>query len=155
MNLKNGPHCLKIKTSGMTILELVVAMSIAGIVVGLVMSSYLNITKGFFIQINKSAQVMQLSVYKKQIDRLVGTIGEVVSVRDASIDYKTSESDTVHTIHFEKNVLKRDTVTVARNVDGFLWSLVQPNLKSGRAVLCWEARVGNGWIGGAGEVVKQ
>lgn len=141
--------------SGMTILELCVAMAIAGTVVSLILGSYLNITKGFFLQINKSTQVLQMATLKKQLDQQVGSIGVVVSVRETALDYQERDSDSLHTMNFSNSLLKKDTLIIARNLDGFKWSLLQPTTGSGKAVLLWEAMLGNGWIGGAAEVVKQ
>lgn len=141
--------------SGMTILELVVAMAIAGTVISLVLGSYLNITKGFYLQVNKSAQILQMAALKKQIDKNIGAVGVVISVRETALDYQDKEAGALHTMSFGNAMLKKDSLIVAGHLEKFAWSLLQPSTGPGKAVLYWEAYIGNGWIGGATEVAKQ
>lgn len=152
-----GQKCLRTidRNSGMTILELIVAMAISGIVVSLIFASNLNVTKGFLLQINKSARIMQMSILKKQLDRIAGKVGVVISVRETAMEYQDKDTDSLHTISFSDCTLKKDSFIIGKNLDGFAWSIQQPILSSGKAVLYWEASIGNGWIGGATEVVKQ
>jgi prepilin-type N-terminal cleavage/methylation domain-containing protein len=141
--------------SGMTILELIVAMAISGIVVSLIFASNLNVTKGFLLQINKSAQIMQMSMLKKQLDRLAGKVGVVISVRETALEYQDKDTDSLHIISFSDRTLKKDSFVIGKSLDGFAWSIQQPILGSGKAVLYWEAIIGTGWVGGASEVVNQ
>jgi hypothetical protein len=123
-----------------------VAISVAGIVGGLILGAYTGFTRGFFLEINKSAQVSQMSLSKKQIDKTIENIAQVASMEETRIDYKMIDSPLLHTLKFNNGALYNDSSIIAKDLSTFKFTMV------GSVVLSWEAQLGSGWIGGAGEV---
>jgi hypothetical protein len=62
------------------------------------------------------------------------------------VDYKMIDSPSLHTLKFNNGALYNDSSVITKDLSTFKCSMI------GNAVLTWEAQIGSGWIGGAGEV---
>jgi Tfp pilus assembly protein PilE len=142
----------KYNSSGVTLLELLTAIAITGIVIGLIFATYTNFTRGFYRQVNKAGQVRHMLLVKKQIDNGLADIAVVTSIGEKNIDYQSYKSNTPHSIRYNAGALAKDTAILAAGLSGFSCSLERDAIDSTRAVLVWEALIGNGWIGGGREV---
>jgi hypothetical protein len=137
---------------GSTLLELLVAIAISSMVMGLLFFTYTNVARGFFRQIGKAGHVQHLLLVKKQIDREFDDIAVVVSQQEKRLDYKLHDSDILHTFRFDATKASVDSRTIAQGLSDFKCSITRDPNGSARAALSWEAWMGTGWIGGAKEV---
>ena len=151
MNKKN-----KIRSSpGATLLEMVVAVAMSAMVIRMIFATYADFTRGFFHQINKAAQVQRMLLVKKQIDRVFDDINVVVSQRQKGLEFLPLHSETLRTFRCDSTTASLDSIIVAKGLSGFACSLLREPGDTVHAVLSWEARIENGWIGGAKQVVMQ
>jgi prepilin-type N-terminal cleavage/methylation domain-containing protein len=143
-----------IRSNGLTLIELVVAMVASSLVVSLVLASFVNINKGFHFQMAKVTQIQNMVVAKKRIDKAVSEMAMITSVHFRQIDYATGISGRPRSLRFAGDTLYQDSSVVVNGISDFSWRLERPDTSS-RAVFVWEAVAAGSWIGGAAEVIVE
>lgn len=136
-------------------MELVVAIAMSAMVIGMIFATYTNFTRGFFNQINKAGQVQRMLLVKKQIDRVFEDIGVVVSQQQKRFEYIPLHSEALRTFRCDSTTAAVDSLAVAKGLSGFSCSLIRDPGDTARAVLSWQATILNGWIGGAKQVTVE
>ena len=135
--------------SGFSLLELIVAIAIAGIVMTLAFTVFTDAVKGFRFQSSHAENIRKMLITKKRIDKLFSNISSVESWTEYSMKYKKDESDSVFTIRFSNEKLFSDNSLICENMKSFKFDLKDD--KSGnKQLFFWEAVLNKGnWIGGA------
>lgn len=141
--------------SGTTLLELLVAITVAGAATILVFSFYKNVAKEYWLHTHKSEEVKELIVTRLAIERHFSNVAKVVSCRKDGFDYVSAESDSAGTVRFVSNALIDNNDTIVKNITSFSCQTAMPGGKQqGNGVLLWEAVIDNGiWVAGAKDVV--
>jgi len=155
---------VKVKNEfGTTLIEIIVAVVIAGIVFSLIMAFYSNTIKGFWTSTNNSENVKESIVTKMKIEKAISEIenGVVVSWQKDEVVYNKNQDvgiglDSVVRIRWQQNAILKGNDTLATNISAFDFNLetniTVPGVTKG--LLSWEATVRtNGWVGGAGSVL--
>jgi type II secretory pathway pseudopilin PulG len=135
--------------SGVTIIELTVAITIAALVAAYVLGSYTNVMRMFKKQTTKSANIRTLILTKRSIEKTLGNVEEIVSISGGALKFKTSVDDSIHTIFQRNATLYMDNSSIGPKL-GRINFLVFSGEDSTRKVLLWDAVCGNAqWVGGA------
>lgn len=134
--------------SGITLLELIVAITIASFLAMLIFGVFTDITKGFHTLSNRSAAVGTMISTKKRIDASLKDVEKILSINDSSITYINS-LDSIYTIEFSCGKLIKNRSIICGNVENGRFTLSHKENSTGD-ILLWECLVDKkGWIGGA------
>ncbi len=132
---------------GYTLVEMMVAVSMAGIVSILIMGAYTGLFKGFEIQAGNAAEAQAMILGKKQIDRMMRSLRSVTEVSPRGI-LGANDRDSIINISYVKGVLSDGIQSVS--LDSFSCMVKKTEYPDGPAYLIWDATVPGGkWIGGA------
>jgi prepilin-type N-terminal cleavage/methylation domain-containing protein len=143
-----------INKGGYSLLELTVAIAVAGIVSLLLFRVYSEISKEFSIKTRTAQRIQQMIYHKKRIDRLVSRIENLKSCGSANI-YWTTAGDSGCSLVFANNRLKYNGNFLPGDFEKFVFTLVtyNENEDTQYQLLRWDATLKTGcWIGGAREV---
>ncbi len=135
---------------GVTIVELLTAMVIAGIVLTLGMTAYRGVLKSFLYKSRAAAGVSAAVIAKKRIERACGRFVKIDRCTEREMS-GLDGSDHPATLRFTGSVLMDGKDTVAA-LEEFGFSLREERKAAGNlvAVLLWEGTLPKGgWIGGA------
>lgn len=139
---------------GVTLIELVLAITISAIVVSMVFFTYISIFKGYKSHTVQSQHVMELVVTRKKLDKLFSEVGAVETVEPSRIVYvPSSQASGTSTIAWTSRKLLRGSEEsgIALKDMAFRHQTLE-GASSG--VLLWEGHTSAGlWVGG-GCVVK-
>lgn len=139
------------KIKGITLLELLVAITIASVVISLAFFSFTRLNKDFFQLSNRSIKVQDMVVAKAQVDAVMKKIKIVRTISEKKIEYVCCNNDSIHVLEVRQGKLYDDAVIVNGKVQNLKFSVTGDSLK--RQALLWEGTVEkNGWIGGAVEI---
>jgi Tfp pilus assembly protein PilE len=147
--------------SGATLIELIVAIVVTGIITVIAFGFFTNIVKGFWKNNRASEAVKEMITAKAIIQSKVRNVGTIISWRKDGIDYLSSDAqacpaDSTRTMVFKDSVVSDNNLVMVKGVAEFSFAVNsfgndKPGLNS--ALLTWEAKMGDqGWIGGAKEV---
>lgn len=148
-NILNPSH-----SAGTTLLELLVAIVVAGIISVLAFTFYSNVVKGYWLHDKRSESVKEAIAARIVLHQRFSAIDKVVSCRKDGFDYVKTDEDTIRTIKFAPKALLDNNDTILKNLSTFSTSIALPAQKQqGKGVLLWEAETNNGnWVAGATEV---
>jgi prepilin-type N-terminal cleavage/methylation domain-containing protein len=136
---------------GITLLELLVAITIASIVLSLAFFSFTRLNKDFFQLSNHSVKVQDMVVAKAQVDAVMKKIKNIKTFSENRVEYMCCNNDSVHVLEIKLGKLFNDAVIVNGKINNVKFSMTGDSLK--KQALLWEGTVEkNGWIGGAVEV---
>lgn len=131
-----------------TFLELIVAISIAAIVVVLVFTFMRSTLRGIRMQDNRVEIVEDMIIAKKRMESVVDRIEYVVNVNKEGVEFKEIDSDTIHRLIFKNEALIVDNDTICKKIKNVDFQYDEQNVK--KKVLYWEGEIGKRyWIGGA------
>lgn len=143
---------------GYTLIELLVAIVIAGIVITLGFTVYGNMVKGFSRQSAAAADLSSTIIVKKNIDRVCRRLAVLKRFSENEISGTSAENDSSITLQVKEKKLLSGNSTIVRGLESFAFSLEEnrKDLTDNRVVLLWEGKLENGnWIGGAMAVRKE
>lgn len=138
---------------GITMIELLVAVTIAAIVTALAFTLYTATTGTFFRQ-NRYADTMTNAVRtKKQIDAAFGNIAVIIRKNDHELQVRPINSDTSYTFGVCGAALMRNSDTIAAPFESFTFSYVENRSSHDdhTIVVLWEGVLNpkKTWIGGS------
>ncbi|MBN1575037.1 MAG: prepilin-type N-terminal cleavage/methylation domain-containing protein [Chitinispirillaceae bacterium] len=138
---------------GVTLLELLIAITIAGIVVTLGFAVYGNIVTLFSRQSRAADDLRSTILMKKRIDQSCSRISVLHRCTDREVSGINSSTDSVVILRCAGNTLFDGHDTIAAGLEKFAFSLVEDkkDARNRNAVLLWEGvlvKTGD-WIGGA------
>ncbi len=127
------------KSSGFTLLELLITITISGMVTIYAMTIFTDLSKGFRIQGDKNNKVQTLLLQKIQIDNILNTIGFIDSWTTTAIHFKELHTDSLVTFQFKNGSLLKNDQVICKNFKGLRFDL-QENSGSinDEKVLLWE-----------------
>ncbi len=130
---------LKKKSSGVTLLELLITISISSTVMVYAMTVFTDLSKGFRIQENKNNSVQTLLLQKIQIDNILSAIGSISSWTTTTISFKEIRTDSLITVQFKNGSLLRNDQIACKNLKDLKFDLHE-NVGSvnNEKVLLWE-----------------
>ena len=143
---------------GMTVVELLVAIAIAGIISTLCFVVYGNTVRMFSRQRHAAVDLQSTIIVKKRIERACGKFKSVRHCTEWEISGSIYDNDSSLTLRFRDGVLFDNNKTVASGIKTFSFSLVEntgdPTDRT--TVLLWEGIVAGSdhWVGGAVPVRK-
>jgi len=141
---------IRTNQNGFTILELVVAITVATILVALVLSSYVVFTKAFARQTRAGLDVRRSVVMKARVDALMGRIGEVTTVHGNTIEFRDRKTASLREISWRSGALHYGDSTAVTGITDFLVSDPDAGCSGPHRVLLWEAHTeSKAWIAGA------
>jgi len=138
---------------GFTLLELLVAITITGIVVTLGFAFYLNFTALFTRQGQTAARLCNTVIVQKRIERVCNGFLRIDRCTENEVSGIAASTGCSRNIRYSGTALiDNDHDTVATNLCMFRFTLTKNRADSfdRNAVLLWEGTlVGNEWVGGA------
>ena len=143
--------------TGTTLIELLIALAIAGIVVSLGFTVYSKVTKEFSFQSRTADALRETILAKKKIDIACGKFAGIRRCSEREITGFGQLNNTVLTLRFNNGYLLSEEDTIVSGLKGLTFSLIEKDGKKGeKAVLLWEGTLAGsgGWIGG-GRVVSR
>jgi type II secretory pathway pseudopilin PulG len=136
--------------AGHTLIELTLAISLAGMLVGIVAVSYVTIYKGFFKQSSRMSDVQEMIKVKAEISGMMSRNVVLKSFSPVRINLCGQMDSTVHTIEFSNKKLKYDGEILSENATSFIATLADKPYAEGKYLLQWEVVFENvRWIGGS------
>lgn len=143
---------------GVTLLELIVAITIAGIVTTLGFTLFGYVTKNFSQQTRSVERLRSTMLAKKRIDRAIGRISTLVRSTEREVCGIDGTLDSLITCRYSGTALLAGDDTIATGLGAFRFSVVEERHGAGssEAVLLWNAELAasGDWIGGAAIVRK-
>jgi prepilin-type N-terminal cleavage/methylation domain-containing protein len=136
------------RDTGFTFLELLVAISVAAIVVTLAFRFMQDTTLGIRMQGKRVDGAEKMMTTKKIIESVTNRMQAVISTNSNEVDFKMFGSDTVHEMVFKGDSLVVDNRSLCKGIQKINFEL--DDTKKGKSVLYWEGEMNSGnWIGGA------
>ena len=145
------------KQSGTTLIELIIALVIAGIVVSLGFTVYGNITRQFHTQSNNTESIRSKIIVKKQMNRVCSMLSVVDYCSEREVRGVDEITDSIVKIKFHDGSVFHGADTVVTGVKQCSFELMEKKRSSDnkKAVLQWEVVCEkSGWIGGTVVVNK-
>jgi len=132
-------------------MELIVAISIAAIVVLLAFRFIRDTSTGVAHQNRRSSDVEAMILTRKTITKYINSIAHLEDVQTTRLVFVTSESDSIHTIELQADSLVYDLRKICSNIKSI--SFEQSDTSRSKQALFWECVMTNGkTIYGAGVV---
>jgi len=133
----------------MSLVEVMVAVVIMGIISPLIYGLYTNLYKYYYTITNRTDSVLSAIVVKRQLDRYWSEIDSVLELDPESIRY-LSKKGGVHEIAIRKDELFFNTKRLAKVVtDGKFF--LETSSCNPEGTLVWEMKVKERWISGVGD----
>ncbi len=149
--IHNPPSTIDNPT-GTTVIELIIAVSVALIISTMVLAAYLIIFKEFNLFTRKADAVMETIVLKKKIDALFTDVMTVTEKYKTTMEYTDSENND-HVLTFRNGSIYLGNTVKTSGLKSFNYSISEKRGAGGRYLLLWDAvLVNKHWIGGAKEV---
>jgi prepilin-type N-terminal cleavage/methylation domain-containing protein len=144
----------KKKTSkGFTFIELMVAISIASIVVTLTFLFYRNSARGLLLQNSRIEKVETMVIGKNRIETVLNSITAIHNVNSHEIEFFTSTPETLHRIQLKDSSIFFDTTKILNKVKSLDFSSTVKQDSS--IIVFWSSETQQGgWIGGAIHVYR-
>jgi hypothetical protein len=141
------------QSPGVTLLELLIAISVTMIVITLAFGVFTDIFKGFWFQKNHAKQVREMVVAKQWIESGLKNITRIDQSTDKSISFYRSNSDSLMTMQFSGDSVCLGKQKLCRGFSEFSFELIRKNDSPNRRMLFWHGILKqDGWIGGAIEI---
>lgn len=141
--------------TGVTLIELLVAMTIASIVCGILFFSYQTLARNMHTQSKRVDSLQKAFVIKKKIDHMLGDIRGVSAVTEQEIDYikpilpDSSIADSMGRIVFKQNALYCDGRKVIDTLGALTFKFTKNVMDKKQYALVWDGTTVQGiWIGG-------
>jgi hypothetical protein len=146
-------HHLKKKPdniSGITLVELIIAITITALLVPSVFFIYLDFGRRFRNQTDSASLSQQAISARSKISSALERVGSIRSISENTIVFTSSADTLSHELRLRGGALRCDTAMVAKDLEKCIFSAaVRPD--SSECLLLWEAQMaGHRWIGGAG-----
>jgi hypothetical protein len=143
-----------VRSAGHTLVELTLAISLAGMLVGIVAVSYVTVYRGFAKHTIRVSNVQEMIRVKGEIRGILRRNDVLVSCTSSRILCRSDGDTTTHTLEFTNRLLKYDREILSRTASAFSTDLSEKPTAEGRYLLQWDVQFGKDrWIGGA-EFVK-
>lgn len=141
----NKPH-----NAGYTLIELIVAISLATIAAAFIFSSYIDIVHGFKIHVKRAESVREMISAKIKIAKAVQNVGSLVLIAPDKLMFVEQGDSTTHTMEYHNEELYRDGRSVQNKLESFVFRPSEAKTTEGHRVVAWEGTLGSGgWVGGA------
>lgn len=127
---------------GFTFLELIVAISIAAIVVLLAYRFIRDTQIGVSLQNRRSSAVDAMILTRAAITKSINSIAHLKSVQSNRIEFVTSESDSLHTIELRMDSLVYDSRKICSKIKSITFD--QSDTSRSKQALYWECVMANG-----------
>ena len=145
-------------SSGVTLIELLVAMVVSGVVISGAFMLFVNVSKGFWFHKNNAEKVREMVVAKKKIESAIATLGKVETFTSNSFSAWSTNGDSLIDVRMTGDTLYASKKPIAGGLSTFTVQIIQKNAttQNSIAILQWEAEMkkGGGWIGGSRAVCK-
>jgi prepilin-type N-terminal cleavage/methylation domain-containing protein len=145
-------HLIKfINKSGYSLIELLIATVVAGIVASLAFMVFTNLQKDFRFQNSHAERVREMILTKKKIESALSHIEKVKSYTVTSVTYNQNSSDSICIIQFKNGSLLNGSSEVCKKLSKFRFEFVesQDDNLTKKSLLLWEGELERGgWIGG-------
>lgn len=129
----------KKNSSGFTLLELLITISISSMVMIYAMTVFTDLGNGFRIQGNKNNNVQTLLLQKIQIDNILSSIGSISSWTTTTISFKEIHTDSLITVQFKNGSLLRNDQIACKNLKDLRFDLQENDGSvNNEKVLLWE-----------------
>ncbi len=135
--------------SGMSLVEVMVALVVLGIMSPLIYGLYTQMYRYYFSVSERTDSVLEATVAKRSLDRYWADIDSVLSVDQHSIRYLSTKGR-VDEIAIRKGELFWNSKRIAREVTEAKFFYLSSTCGSDEP-LVWEMKVKERWISGAGE----
>ncbi|HMA63771.1 MAG: type II secretion system protein J [Fibrobacterota bacterium] len=129
---------------GFTFLELIVAISIAAIVVLLAFRFIRDTQVGVALQNRRSSDVDAMILTRAAITKSINSIAHLKNVQSNQIAFVTSESDSLHTIELRADSLVYDSRKICSNIKSITFE--QSDSSHLKQALYWECVMTNGKV---------
>jgi prepilin-type N-terminal cleavage/methylation domain-containing protein len=144
------------QSAGVTLIELLVALTIASVVCGILFYSFRMLYNDAHIQSRRVESLQKALIIKKKIDRMLDTAGIVTDVSEQMVSFlkhdpvDSVQGDSVATINFRQNALFYNRQKSIDSLGAMRFELAKNLIDKKKYALVWEATTGQGvWIGGA------
>jgi type II secretory pathway component PulJ len=135
---------------GVTIIELVTAMTVTSFLAVSIFIAYTNLYHIFLRQTQQAERIREAIVVKTKMDALLRDIVFIEEAQSREIRYQRELEDSSHTLAFRDNSIFSDNILLAPRIGSLTLSLSAESDESGRRALRWDAVITGGrWIGGA------
>jgi hypothetical protein len=135
--------------TGITLLELLVAITLAAITTTFIFSSYLDVFHGFKIQAKRAEQVREMVLVKTRINNTVRNVQSLILIVPDKLMFLKRGDSTMHTVEFHNTVLYCDGKLIQGNLKNFVFRPSEKKTVNGLRTLSWEGVLGEGgWFGG-------
>jgi prepilin-type N-terminal cleavage/methylation domain-containing protein len=139
------------KQKGTTLIELLVALVIAGIVVSLGFTVYTTITRQFQRQSREAEALRNAILIKKRIDNACRKIAVLKRCNERELSGTDQTGDSTRTVRYRNGSVFSATDTVTSGFKEFVFSLAEDSKKkNSMAVVLWEGVIAESgqWVGG-------
>ena len=143
-----GNNTMNVNRRGATLLELLIAVAVSAIVVTLACVVFIDLYKGFFLQMRRTEAIQETVTAKKQIEHCLLGIESIVQCSDNRLTCTLSGRDSASVIQFLHDSLCVNGKAACMKLAAF--SFVFEKKSDGPWVLLWNARLAKGaWFGSA------
>lgn len=133
---------------GFTFIEMIVAISIAAIVVVLIFAFLRSTLRGARMQETRVENVKKMILARKRIESVVNKMEYIESVHKENVEFKEYDSDTIHDLAFKNERLIVGIDTIINKIKDFNFEYDEQN--KNKKILYWEGQMTSGsWIAGA------
>lgn len=129
---------------GFTLLELIIAISVSGIVLTLLLAVFTDVGKWFALQNVRADTVRKMLITKKKIDRELFKMDYIHSWSAERVTFGINSYDSSIVVDVRNGVMHRNTEQICSGLKKFEFEFYQ------NKILFWESELeSGGWIGGA------
>jgi prepilin-type N-terminal cleavage/methylation domain-containing protein len=142
---------------GVTLIELLIAITVSAFVVSGALLLYVNVSKGFWKHKENAEKVREMIVAKIKIDAAIANLGKIETYTTTGFSAWSAHADSLIEFTFTSDTLFASKKPVAFGMKTFMVEMIQNNTteQTGVALLQWEAEMTKGgWIGGSRAVYK-
>ena len=147
----------KCNNRGVTLIELIVAITVSAFVVSGALLMFVNVSKGFWKHKENAEKVREMIVAKKKIDAAISGLGKIETYTTTGFSAWSAHADSLIEFTFARETLFASKKPVAFDMKTFKIEMIQNNTteQTGLALLQWESEMTKGgWIGGSRAVYK-
>jgi prepilin-type N-terminal cleavage/methylation domain-containing protein len=135
--------------AGFTLLELILAISLAAITTSFIFSSYIDVVRGFKLQVSRAERVREMVQTKNKICKAFLNIGSLVLVAPNKIVVLEVGDTTTHSIEYFNSDLYYDAKLIQNKLYSFVFQPSDKKNNDGLRIIEWEGVLNKGgWVGG-------
>jgi Tfp pilus assembly protein PilW len=143
----------KLGTSGFTLVELMVAISLGFFVIMLVFSGYTDVFRALRSQAKKADNIQNMVLVRASMSRALRDISTVNMASANRISFTKKGKGEGHSVELRDSTLWSDNVQIGKKIKNCVFSLSEKYSPDGYRLLTWEVVLAHGgWVGGAMDV---